>query len=44
MRINEVSEFIKKCNHNIEIEFVELHDPYGPTITEKDIDAIAITP
>ncbi len=43
MRIHETQEFMRKIKPDVELDFVELTDPFGPTISDENIDAIIVS-
>jgi pantetheine-phosphate adenylyltransferase len=43
IRIKGVEGFLSRCGEGILIEVVEIHDPFGPSISDPDIQAIVVS-
>lgn len=43
-RARHVADFIRFLNPHLLVDIYPLHDPFGPSVTMKDLDAIAVTP
>lgn len=43
MRCNLVKEFISDVSENIDYRVMPIFDPFGPSIVEKDINAIVVS-
>ena len=44
VRMKKVENFVKSVNPKLNYIIFELHDPFGPTITEEKIDCLVASP